>query len=274
LGESKLGAEEIKYLVFDVESVPDGALIKKVKYPSDDISQSDAIDLYMKEISDSTGGVSEFIPVTFQYPVAICVAKVRADFSIADIVCLDEPDYRTREMVRMFWFGIEDIYNDASFVTFNGRGFDIPILELMAYRYGFTAKRHFKDKFAGRFRFGTKHIDLQDWISNFNAIKMNGGLNMLAKVIGKPGKMSTKGNEVYGLFKEGRIKDINDYCIHDVLDTYFVFLRTRVMIGELSLSKEQELVKNTKKYIEDNIKKIPAMKEYYDNWGDWDPWPV
>jgi predicted PolB exonuclease-like 3'-5' exonuclease len=255
-----LGAEEIKYLVFDVESVPDGALIKKVRYPSEIISEDEAIQLFMKEISDSTGGVSEFIPVTFQYPVAICVAKVRADFSLADIVCLDEPDYRTREMVKMFWFGIEDIYNDASFVTFNGRGFDIPILELMAYRYGFTAKRHFKDKFAGRFRFGTKHIDLQDWISNYSAIKMNGGLN--------------KGNEVYGLFKEGRIKDINDYCIHDVLDTYFVFLRTRVMIGELSLAKEQELVKKTKKYIEDNLEKIPAMKEYYDNWGDWDPWPV
>jgi len=265
--------EEVKYLVFDVESIPDEKLIKMVRYPNEEISEKEAVRKYQEELLELSGGKSEFIPVTFQLPVSIAIAKVRADFSLKDIVLLDEPNFRTKEMVRLFWLGIEDLYNHASMVTFNGRGFDIPLLELMAYRFGVTAKRHFKDKFAGRFRFGTKHIDLQDWLSNYNAIRMNGGLNLLAKILGKPGKMSVKGDQVYDMFLDGKLKEINEYCIHDVLDTYFVFLRTRVLLKELSIEKEQELVADAKKYVIDNVEKIPALQEYLDNWGDWNPWP-
>ena len=264
---------DVKYLVFDVESVPDARLIKKVRYPEDDVDENGAVRKFQSEILDGSGGTTDFIPVTFQYPVSICIAKIREDFTLADIVTLDRPQYRTSEMVRLFWHGVENLYNHASLVTFNGRGFDIPLLELMAFRYGLTVKRHFVDKWAGRNRYSTKHIDLQDWLSNYNAIRMNGGLNLLAKVLGKPGKMSTKGNEVYDMFLEGKIQEINDYCIHDVLDTYFIFLRTRVLMGELTIDKEQEIVRQTKDYIEKNIGRIPALQEYHDNWGDWVPWP-
>lgn len=102
---------------------------------------------------------------------------------------------------------------------------------------------------------------------------MNGGLNLLAKVIGKPGKMGTTGDKVYEMFLEGKIREINDYCVHDVLDTYFVFLRTRVISGDLPLDREQEIVRLTKKFIEENQERIPAFAEYLKNWGDWDPWP-
>ncbi len=265
--------DDVKYLVFDVESVPDSKLIKKVRYPEEEIDESGAVLKFQQELLEGSNGVSDFIPVTFQYPISICIAKIREDFSLADIVTLDKPQYRPAEMVRLFWHGVENLYNHASLVTFNGRGFDIPLLELMAFRYGYTVKRHFKDKWAGRNRYGTKHVDLQDFLSNYNAIRMNGGLNLLAKVLGKPGKMSTKGDEVYGMFQQGKIQEINDYCIHDVLDTYFIFLRTRVLLGELTIEKEQEIVKQTKAFVYVNIDRIPALKEYYDNWGDWVPWP-
>jgi len=75
------------------------------------------------------------------------------------------------------------------------------------------------------------------------------------------------------MFQQGKIQEINDYCIHDVLDTYFIFLRTRVLLGELEIGKEQELVKQAKTFIYVNLERIPALKEYYDNWGDWVPWP-
>ena len=268
-----LGQAGVKYLVFDIESVPDGELIKKVRYPKEDISAAEAISRYQAELLESSDGASNFIPVTFQYPVSLCIAKVDESFCIKEIVSLDEPEFRAAEIAQKFWFGIETLYKNASLVTFNGRGFDVPLMELMAYRYGIQAKRHFTDKFGTRFRHGTKHIDLQEVLSNYTAIRMNGGLNLLAKVLGKPGKMETKGSEVYELFCEGKKKQINDYCIHDVLDTYFVFLRTRVMLGELDLAKEQEIVKQTKAYLEENAKNRDAYQTYLDNWGDWNPWP-
>ena len=265
--------DEVKYLVFDVESVPDARLIRSVKYPGEELDDASAIERFQEEVMAATDGKSGFIPVTFQYPVAIAVAKVREDFTLMDVVSLDEPHFRTQEMVRLFWLGIEDLYKHCSLVTFNGRGFDVPILELMLYRYGISAPRHFKDRFSGRNRFGTKHIDLQDWMSNYSAIKMAGGLNLLAKVIGKPGKMGTMGDQVYGMFVEGKIREINEYCIHDVLDTYFVFLRTRVIEGSITLKREQDIVRNTKKYLEENQEKVPAYRMYLENWGDWVAWP-
>jgi predicted PolB exonuclease-like 3'-5' exonuclease len=265
--------KETKYLVFDVESVPDPRIIRLVKYPGEDMTDEGAVRAFQEEMLRQNNGVSDFIPVTFQYPISICIAKVREDYSLQDVVSLDEPRFRPSEMTRLFWLGIEELYDHASMVTFNGRGFDIPLLEMMAYRYGYAAKRHFRDKFAGRFRFGTKHIDLQDWLSNYSAIRMNGGLNLLAKLLGKPGKMSTKGSEVYDMFLAGRIQEISDYCVHDVLDTYFVFLRTRVMLKEITIEQEQNLVKGAREFIRNSVERIPAMKEYLDNWGDWNPWP-
>lgn len=265
--------DEVKYLVFDVESVPDARLISRVKYPGENLDEIAVVKRFQDEIMESTDGKSEFIPVTFQYPVAIAVAKVREDYSLMDVVSLDDPHFRTPDMVRLFWLGIEDLYKHCNLVTFNGRGFDLPLLELMLYRYGFSAPRHFKDRFSGRNRFGTKHIDLQDWMSNYGSIRMTGGLNLLAKVIGKPGKMGTVGDQVYGMFLEGKIREINDYCIHDVLDTYFVFLRTRVIEGSITLKREQDIVRNTKKFLEENSSRISAFRMYLDNWGDWEPWP-
>ena len=61
----------------------------------------------------------------------------------------------------------------------------------MAFRYGFTVKGILEIN--GLAETGcTKHIDLQDWLSNYNAIRMNGGLNLLAKVLGKPGRCQQK----------------------------------------------------------------------------------
>ncbi len=268
-----MSIEEVKYLVFDIESIPDAKLIKKVKYPNQDVDEIGAVRKFQEEILNNTNGASFFIPVTFQFPISICIAKVGHDFNLVDIVLLDEPEFRPAEMVRLFWHGVENQYTSASLVTFNGRGFDIPLLELMAFRYGYTVKRHFKDKYSARYRFGTKHIDLHDWMSNYNAIRVNGGLNLLAKVLGKPGKMEAKGEEVYDMFLEGKVEEINDYCIHDVLDTYFVFLRNRVLLGELPIEREQDVVKNAYNFISNNVDRIPAFKMYLEHWGDWEPWP-
>ncbi len=265
--------EDVKYLVFDVESIPDAKLIKKVKYPEENLDDEGAVRKYQEEILAGSGGTTDFIPVTFQNPIAVCIAKVAEDFSLIDIVNLDRPAYRTSEIVRLFWHGVENLYNHSALVTFNGRGFDIPLLELMAFRYGYSVKRHFKDKWAGRNRYSTKHIDLQDFMSNYNAIRMNGGLNLLAKVLGKPGKMSTKGDQVYDMYLQGKVEEINNYCIHDVLDTYFVFIRTRVLQGDITIEKEQELVQKAKFFVFNNIERIPGLNEYFENWGDWEPWP-
>ena len=98
-------------------------------------------------------------------------------------------------------------------------------------------------------------------------------LNLLAHLIGKPGKMDVSGDMVQDLFEQGERARINDYCRCDVLDTYFVFLRTNVLIGNLTLEQEQQRVHQAKQWIESNTEQHPVYQQYLDNWGDWNnPW--
>jgi hypothetical protein len=100
-----------------------------------------------------------------------------------------------------------------------------------------------------------------------------GGLNLAANLIGKPGKMGVRGDMVQDLADEGRVAEIRDYCRCDVLDTYFVFLRTRVLVGELALKQEQALIKKTREWIATQTSQVPAYAEYLKHWGDWEnPW--
>jgi predicted PolB exonuclease-like 3'-5' exonuclease len=265
----------VKYLVFDIESVADGELVSRVKYPSDGLSAEDAVRRYRSELMEATG--TDFIPYTYQIPVSVVVAKVADDFSLLDVVALDEPEFRPHVITEHFWRGWE-LYRRPTLVTFNGRTFDLPLMELAAFRFGLSVPGWFNIEDRSweqyRSRYNTRsHLDLHDLLTNFGASRFSGGLNLAANLLGKPGKMEVQGCMVQDLFDEGKLTDINDYCRCDVLDTYFVFLRLAVLLGRLSLPREQELVAGTKQWLLERVGQTPAFGAYLDNWGGWtNPW--
>ncbi len=207
------------YLILDTESVPDGKLLARVKYSGETLSPEEAVSRAQADARSRSYDNSDFLPVTFQYPIAICVIRVGADFGLQAITCIDAPQYRPREMVCKFWQGLAS-HNKAKLVTFNGRCFDLPLLELAAFRYGCAlAGREYAE--SRRSRFYGNHIDLLDWLSNFGAYRIAGGLNLLSKLLGKPGKMNVAGDQVYALHQAGKIQEINDYCMFDTLEHLF-----------------------------------------------------
>jgi 3'-5' exonuclease len=262
-------ATRTAFLVVDCESIPDGKLLNLVKYASQGLSPEEAIEKARDEARQNSNTGSDFIPHTFQIPVAVCVARVAADFSLQAVACLDAPLYRPREIVKKFWLGLS-FYTKTKLVTFNGRGFDLPLLELAAFRYGFPGRDYFA---RGRNRFNGD-LDLMDWLTNYGASRgFAGGLDLLAKLLGKPGKMDVAGDQVYELYRAGRYQEINDYCMFDTLDTYFVFLRTRILTGDVTPEQEAELVEKAKKTLAAQTRDLPGLKQYLDNWTDWQPWP-
>ena len=256
-------AVKTRYLVVDTESVPDGRLIADVKYPGQGLSPADAIARAQAEARDLSPTGSDFLPVTFQIPVAVCVIRVGTDFSLQAFKCLDEPHYRPAEVVKQFWRGVEDTYKGANLVTFNGRGFDMPLLELAAFRQGLSVPNYWQ---RSRNRFNGNHIDVQERLTNFGASRMYGGLNLLAKMIGKPGKTDVAGDQVYRMHCEGRLAEINDYCLCDTLDTYFVFLRSCVLTGDLPADREADLIRRAREFLESRSADAPVLKEYLSNW--------
>ena len=252
------------FLIVDTESVPDGDLLARVKYPGERLTPEQAVERASREQVEASWNKSDFIPVSFHLPVAVCVVRVGADFGLQKFTCLGAPEFRPREVVRQFWQGVAQEPR-CKLVTFNGRCFDLPLLELAAFRYGFNCQSYF---LGSRNRFQGNSLDLYDWFNNYGAVRLPGGLNLLAKLLGLPGKMDVDGSAVYGLHQAGRLREINGYCLCDTLDTYFVFLRSRVLTGDLTAEREQELTDHARDYLEGKRGEVPALRAYLDRWDE------
>jgi predicted PolB exonuclease-like 3'-5' exonuclease len=269
------GTPDVKYLVFDCESVADGDAILATRYPQSELTPAEAIAQFRQDLLAESG--RDFIPYTYHLPVAVVVAKVRADFSLNEIKSLDHPQFRPHVITDHFWKGWEG-YDKPTLITFNGRSFDIPLLELAAFRFGISLKSWFNvnatayQQMRNRYNIAS-HLDLHEMLTNFGSTWFRGGLNLAARLVNKPGKMDVQGDMVQQLYSHGKLDEINEYCRCDVLDTYFVFLRTRVLIGELTISEEQELVAKAKQMLIEQADEHPAYTRYLENWGDWTALP-
>ena len=262
---------DIRYLVFDIETVADGALVSKLRYPQESLEPKEAVARYRAELMEKYN--SDFIPYTYQWPISVAIAKVSADYRLKDLVVLDEPEFRPHVITDLFWRGWE-AYGRPTLVTFNGRTFDLPVMELAAFRYGLSVPAWFNTKLRSfeqpRNRFNlAAHLDLQELVTNFGSTRFTGGLNLIANLLGKPGKMDVQGHMVQDLYDEGRLTEINDYCRCDALDTYFVFLRTRVLLGDLTLDEEQGVIAETKEWLTKESDQCEAYRLYLERWGDW-----
>jgi predicted PolB exonuclease-like 3'-5' exonuclease len=265
----------VAYLVFDTESVADASLVARLRYAGQPVAPAEAVRRYRDELLAKHD--TDFIPYTYQVPISVAVAKVAADFRLLDLVLLDEPEFRPHVITEKFWRGWE-IYRRPTLVSFNGRSFDIPLLELAAFRFGvsvpgwFNAAGRAFDQPRGRYNVQC-HLDICELLTNFGSTRFSGGLNLAANLLGKPGKMEVHGDMVQDMYEAGRLAEINDYCRCDVLDTYFVFLRTRVLVGQLALDAEQQIIAETKRWLEENAGRVRAYALYLEHWGDWaNPW--
>lgn len=271
-------AAAIRYLVFDVESFTDAPLVAQIRRTAEtpkDLTPDEIVKKWKEQLTDETG--RDFIPYPFQIPTCVVLAKVSENYELLDVAAMSEVSLRPPEIVERFWRGWER-YGRPTFVTFNGRSFDVPLMELAAFRYGISIPGWFSplarnyDQPRSRFN-QSAHIDLQDVFTNFGATRFSGGLNLAANLVGKPGKMAVQGNMIDDMHRAGKFQEIEDYCRCDVLDTYFVFLRTRVLMGYLTLAEEQKCVEKAKFWLKERAETNVGYQLYLENWGDWEnPW--
>lgn len=124
-------------------------------------------------------------------------------------------------------------------VTYNGRRFDLPVLANRCLKHGVSFGAYYADR-DYRYRFSERgHIDLADFLTDYGAAQMV-GLDSLAKLIGLPGKLGVDGSKVEGLHDAGKVDDIHAYCLQDVLQTAYLFLRCELLRGRLDRATYQE----------------------------------
>jgi len=262
-------SSRFRYLVYDIETSIDKALLNQVLYPGLGLDDEAAYQAQLAELAEED---RTFINPAFHAPVCIAAVGLNPEFEILKIGVLGKDGKSPRALVEHFW----ETYNSQRpvLVDFNGKGFDIRVLELWAFRLGLTIHESHYGKFGPRYRFNEEHhLDLHEFLTNYGAIRWKGGLNLFSKILGKPGKMSTKGEMVQELFEAGDLFRIEDYCLGDAMDTYFIFLRTLVLRGVIDLARERALVEAAKIEMEKKRDGKGYLTQYLEAFRFWEAGP-
>ncbi len=233
---------------FDIETVPDVEFGRKVMGLSG-LSDEDIATAMTFKRQQATG--SDFLPLHQHRVVAISVALRTGDSF--RVWSLGDEDADEAEIVGRFFDGIQRY--TPNLVSWNGGGFDLPVLNYRALKHGVQAPiywevgdndREFKwNNYQSRFHW--RHVDLMDVLAGFNP-RANAKLDEIASLLGFPGKLGMSGDKVWGKFLDGGIREIRDYCETDVLNTWLVYLsfeRLRGNLDDAGLEREQALVRTT-----------------------------
>lgn len=218
------------HLILDVETVADTSLIEATGYAA-------------KE--------GAFLPLIYHLPVAIAVGHLTAEGilttveSLGSPLTLDDPFALTHH----FW----DLANHtAVLITYNGRAFDLPVLEMCALRYGVTAPAYWSaGQKSPRYRYGSAHLDMLDILSNYGGATKGLTLANVCQLLGYQGKTDdVDGSKVQALFDAGRLDEIREYNRRDICMTYAVYLHWARIAGRLTPALYQSALVASKPFLD------------------------
>ena len=219
-------------LVFDIETVPDAELGRRLGFEGDDHE----VGARMLAAREAETG-SSFLPLEQHRIVAISTLLRSSDQLQA--WSLGAVDGTEDDLIRRFFGGLEKIR--PTLVSWNGSGFDLPVLHYRMLRHGIAAPTYWDQGERDRDfkwnnylnRYHLRHLDLMDVLSAYQA-RGRASLEHISLLLGLPGKLGMGGDQVFDYWKAGRLAEIRAYCETDVLNTYLVWLRFQLIRGHLS----------------------------------------
>jgi predicted PolB exonuclease-like 3'-5' exonuclease len=219
---------------FDIETVPDVEFGRRV-HGLEGLSDRQVGYVMQTRQREQTG--SEFLSLEQHRIVAISVAMRTRDGFLA--WSLGEAGSPEQELVTRFFEGVARF--TPTLVSWNGSGFDLPVLHYRAMRHCVQAQRYWEtgeedtsfrwNNYLGRFHW--RHIDLMDVLAGYQG-RGRVGLDRMAQLLGLPGKLGMSGEGVWDAYLEGRTEEIRNYCETDVINTYLIYLRFELMRGRLT----------------------------------------
>lgn len=251
-------------LCFDIETIPDIEFGRKLFDLSDLDDESVAKVMRFKQMQARK---TDFLPLT-QHRIVVISAVLR-DGDGLHIFSLGREQGSEKDIVQRFFDGLERKTPDL--VSWNGAGFDLPVLHYRALKHGVTAARYWEvgdtdreyrfNNYLGRFHW--RHIDLMDVLSGYQ-FGSRASLEHAAILLGLPGKLGMSGAHVWDYYCEGRHEEIEQYCETDALNTYLVYLRFELMRGILDQSRYEKEVDRVREKL--GRSDGPHWKEFLSAW--------
>ena len=236
-------------LVFDIETIPDTDGLRALLDAPAGASDEDIANIAFHQRRQKNG--TDFLPLHQHKICALsCALREGNNFKVWT---LGDEQSTEAEIIQRFYDGI-DKYT-PQIISWNGGGFDLPVLHYRGLINGVNASRYWdlgEDDKEFKWnnyisRYHMRHTDLMDVLAMFNA-RANAPLDEIAKLCGFPGKLGMDGSKVWDAYKDGKLSEIRDYCETDVANTHLVFLRFQLMRGHLTAdayAKEIDLVRDT-----------------------------
>ncbi len=260
-------------IVFDTETIPDARASRQLlgRHELSDIEARDALSSYFLEKTD---GRNDFPRQPFHQIVAISYAHLIAEpgeegveLVVRRIASGGDAASSETELLEGFFGLIEK--RAPQIVSFNGRGFDVPVLKYRAMVHSLSCPRWFSegDKWNNYdTRYSHKyHLDLLEVLSDFGA-SARCSMHEVASAFGIPGKLETAGDDVRGMYENGQIDDIRNYCETDVCTTLLIFLRWQLFNGGLSESAYARATLGLRNYLEEEAASRPHLAQYLKAW--------
>jgi hypothetical protein len=174
------------------------------------------------------------------------------------------------DLVRRFFGGIDKLV--PTLVSWNGSGFDLPVLHYRMLRHGIASPTYWETGERDRDfkwnnylnRYHARHVDLMDVLSAYQG-RGRASLQNVSLLLGLPGKLGMSGEQVFEYWKAGRLAEIRAYCETDVLNTYLVWLRFELARGQLSASRHAEELERVRTWL--GAHEDPHWREYAVAWA-------
>jgi 3'-5' exonuclease len=255
----------IPVLAFDIETVPDIAGLRLLHGLDGTLNDGEVAQFaFARRRAQSN---SDFLPLHLQRVVAIsCALRDGDSFRVWSLGSAADGE---ADLIRRFFDGV-DKYT-PQLVSWNGGGFDLPVLNYRALVHGLCCARYWDlgdDDREFRYnnyinRFHSRHIDLMDVLSMYQG-RAAAPLDQVAKLCGFPGKLGMDGSAVWDAFLAGGIAGIRSYCETDVTNTYLLFLRFQRMRGVLDDTRYAEECAVVRATLGRMIE--PHWREFLDAW--------
>ena len=255
-------------LVFDIETVPDAELGRRLLGLDDSIPDADVARAMEQLRMQKTNG-HPFPPLLQQR--VVCISVVYRSPQVLRVRSLEEPEADEAAIIRSFFSGVERAA--PKLVSWNGNGFDLPVLNYRALLHGIPAARFWETGDNERdFRYNNyisryheRHLDLMDVLSRYNQ-RQWAKLDDCATALGLPGKAELSGKDVWPLYQQGELEQIRAYCERDALNTYLVYLRFEFLRGRLLRSEYVQLCDQLQSHLEEEGEERPHFQAFLDEW--------
>lgn len=220
-------------LVFDIETIPDLAGLRMLRDDPADWTDVQVHEAWVRERAEK--GQSDFMPLHLQRVLCISAVFRNAD-GLRVHSFVDRDNASEGRVVQQFFSTVER--HVPQLVSWNGGGFDLPVLHYRGLKHGVVADKYwdlgeddrdFKwNSYLGRYHH--RHLDLMDVLAMYQP-RNNAPLDAVARIAGFPGKIGVGGADVWNAHLAGRSDEIRDYCEADCANTYLLYLRFQLLRG-------------------------------------------